>query len=170
LRFGLGAEDGADTRNMEGAEAGVKFSGVPFLGGTLLADMRVQRMSDPVYLSYDFGLSVFPCISEGMFDDEDAPDALDQDKENSCGDNPFGGGIYAGFTVGREWLFLGMKYGIGGNTWDGLQLLPGINIGSALGPKRFKVIPAVDAYFYQWPLDTSPDLRILYGLGVQASY
>ena len=95
---------------------------------------------------------------------------MDQEKEHSCGDLPFGVGIYAGFTFGAEWLYVGMKYGVGGNSWDGLQLLPGINVGSSFGPKAFKIIPAVDVYFYQWPLNFSPDLRILYGVGLQASY
>lgn len=166
-------EDGSDPKELFGdrnGEMGIKFSGVPFLGGTLLADVRVQRMIDPVYLTYDFGLSFFPCISDGMFDDEDAPDIVDQEKEQSCGDRPFGAGIHSGFTIGAEWLYVGMKYGIGANSWDGLQLLPGINVGSSFGPKGFKIIPAVDVYFYQWPLNFSPDLRILYGLGLQLSY
>jgi len=172
-RWGLQG-DGSNPRDLAGdknGEFGVKFSGVPFLGGTLLLDMRIQRMTEPAYLTYDFGLSFFPCISENMFDDEeDAPDVVDQEKEHSCGENPFGAGVYAGFTFGKEWLYAGMKYGIGGNTWDGLQLLPGIHAGSAFGPKWFKIIPAVDVYFYQWPLETRPDLRILYGIGFQGAY
>lgn len=152
-------------------EVGVKFSGVPFLGGTILADLRVQSMVEPAFMSYDFGLSIFPCLSGALFEDEeDASDIVDQDKEHSCGDLPYGGGVYAGFTFGKEWLYAGMKYGIGGTSWDGLQLLPGIHAGSALGPRWFKVIPAVDVYFYQWPLETKPDLRILYGVGLQGSF
>ena len=155
----------------QNGELGVKFSGVPFLGGTMLADLRIQRTTDPLYLTYDFGLSFFPCIHDGMFDDEEhTPDVLDQEKEHSCGDLPYGGGIYAGFTIGAEWLYVGMKYGIGGTSWDGLQLLPGINVGSSFGPERIKIIPAVDVYFYQWPMNRSPDLRILFGVGLQVSY
>lgn len=172
-RWGLQG-DGSNSRDLAGdknGELGVKLSGVPFLGGTLLADLRVQRMTEPAYLTYDFGLSIFPCISGNMFEDEeDVPDVVDQEKEHGCGDNPFGGGAYLGFTFGQEWLHAGMRYGIGGNTWDGLQLLPGINIGSAFGPKRFKVIPAVDVYFYQWPLQPKPDLRMVFGVGLQGSY
>jgi hypothetical protein len=166
--------DGSNPRDLAGdrnGEIGVKVSGVPFLGGTLLGDVRIQRMTAPMYMSYDFGLSVYPCISENMFDDEeDASEIGDHEKKHTCGDNPFGAGAYAGFTMGAEWLHVGMKYGVGANTWDGLQLLPGINIGSALGPKGFKAIPAMDVYFYQWPMDTSPDLRILFGVGLQVAY
>ncbi|GEM_PF-4892280 len=152
------------------AEAGIKFSGVPFLGGTMLADVRVQKLTEPIYLTYDFGLSFMPCLSGSLFSDDDTPDNLDQNKKHDCGDNPFAGGIYAGSTFGTEWLYAGVKYGIGGNTWDGLQLLPGVNVGSAIGPKRFKINVAVDVYFYQWPVDPSPSLRVIYGVGFQTAY
>lgn len=145
-----------------GTEGGVKFSGIPFVGGTILLDFRVQKLIYPVYLSYDFGLSIFPCLPV---------DHVEGETEYwICGDNPLGGGFYAGATVGKEWLYAGFRYGVVGNTWDGLQLLPGVSIGSALGTKRFKVIPALDIYFYQWPLDPSPSLRIIVGLGLQAAY
>jgi hypothetical protein len=172
-RFGTGAGEAgpADPDGQEGsAEAGVKFSGIPFLGGTILGDIRYQKWIDPVFLSYDFGVFVFPCAGAIWDHEDDLPEEADQDKKHDCGDTPFGGGGYAGVTFGKDWLYAGLKYGIGGNTWDGLQLLPGARIGSSLGPRRFKITPSVDAYFYQWPLDFTPELRVIYGLGFQVAY
>jgi hypothetical protein len=48
--------------------------------------------------------------------------------------------------------------------------LPGATVGGAWGPKRFKLMPSVDAYFYQWPFDLTPELRLVYGLGARFSY
>jgi hypothetical protein len=124
---------------------------------TLLIDYRYQAITQPIYLSYDFGLSTFPCISSG-YDNSDRVD---------CHDRPFGGGGYVGLTFGGEEFFGGIKYGIGGNTWDGLQLLPGINLGALLISKKFNIIPSMDVYFYQWPLDMRPSIRYVFGIGIQ---
>lgn len=177
FRYGY-VVDSSDTADLAwgtlGTEAGFKLSGVPLLGGTVLGYFRIQKMIQPIFLTYDFGLSFLPCLlSNGNNDDdeEDGSDIFDEEEEEGdCDDRPFGGGIYAGSTFGKEWLFAGFKYWIGGNTWDGLQLLPGINLGSAIGPKRFKIIPSADVYFYQWPLDLSPEIRVIYGLGFQSSF
>jgi hypothetical protein len=67
----------------------------------LLGDFRVQPVAGPVYVSYDFGFSTFPCISSGY---------EDNDK---------------------------------------------------------KVMPSVDVYFYQFPFEPTPDIRMVYGLGAR---
>lgn len=145
------------------SEMGIKLSGVPFLGGTLLVDARVQAQEEGgFYRTWDFGAHVFPCLTNNMFDDE-------YDGEKTCEDRPFGGGVYVGATVGTEWMFLGAKYGVGGTSWDGWQFLPGIFAGLSLGSRTFKVIPSVDVYFYQWPYRFRPDYRVLAGIGFQYS-
>jgi hypothetical protein len=179
-RFGWQV-DSNDTSNLShgkpATEFGFKISGPVFLGGTALGYVRIQKLIEPVYLTYDFGASILPCLhndtsgNEDDFDDDhDGIADEDENEDWNCGDLPFAGGIYAGSTIGKEWLFAGFKYWISGNTWDGLQLLPGINLGSAIGTKRFKVIPSVDVYFYQWPLDPTPEIRVIYGLGFQGSF
>jgi hypothetical protein len=156
-----GAVDPEDSADGKVGELGVKFSGIPFTGGTLVVDLRLQNMTEPIYMTYDFGLRAFPCVSNQRQGED----------ESSCHDNPFGGGAYVGFTVGNEWAFAGGKFDVDGNSWDGLQLLPGIFAGLAIGPRGFKVIPSFDAYFYQWPLHPQVlDPRWLAGIGLQSTF
>lgn len=160
IRYGwhpLEADDSVRFDRTWATEMGLKISGVPFLGGTIIADFRVQPVSGPVYVSYDFGFSIFPCISSG-YEDNDNKD---------CHDNPFAMGAYAGATAGWDWLHAGAKYWVNANTWDGWQMLPGVTVGGAWGPKRFKLMPSVDMYFYQFPFDAKLDPRIIYGLGAR---
>lgn len=173
LRIGgvAGPQDTARTyRGIAEAEVGIKFSGVPFLGGSFLADYRLRQSVEPVYLTWDFGVSFFPCFGV-LLQSEDEDDDWDQEESGSvCYDQPYGGAVMAGATVGKPWLFAGFKYWLGGNSWQGWQSLPGFTLGSALGSRTFKVIPAASVYFPQFPFDTSPEMRIIAGAGIQKSF
>ena len=173
IRLGwvAGKNDTLDlSHGFPGSEMGIKLSGVPFLGGSVLFDYRIQQAVAPVYLSWDFGLSFFPCFGILLRAEDEDPEYGEERAGSVCQDQPYGGAVMAGATVGKPWLFTGFKFWLGGNSWQGWQSLPGFTLGSAFGSRTFKLIPAASVYFPQFPFDPAPGIRIIAGLGIQKSF